>query len=234
MNRSSKFALFFVLGLALVFSPHASFAYYASVPTTNKYSTTIAPSKKSFSTGETITLSGHVSPYEQGRELQIIVRDSASDIVVLKTAQVSSDGTFSYDITDTTQWKKGNYKVAAQYGYDDVDIGTASFSFEPASESDTTTESAQSAEMSIPSWIKSNAKFWSDGTITDKDCVSGIQYMIKQGIIKIPKTSPAKTTSDQIPEWVKSNAKWWSDGTIGDKDFVSGLQFLIGQGIIKV
>ena len=233
MNRSSKFALFFVLGLALLFSPHASFAYYASAPTANKYSTTITPSKKSFGTGETITLSGHVSPYEQGRELQIIVRDSSSDIVVLKTAPVSSDGTFSYDITDTSQWKKGNYKVAAQYGYDDVDIGTASFSFDPASEADTI-ESAQPAEATIPSWIKSNAKFWSDGTITDKDFVSGIQYMIKEGIIKIPKTAPAKTASSQIPEWVKSNAKWWADGTIGDKDFVSGLQFLISQGIIKV
>lgn len=132
MNRSAKFALFFVLGLALLFSPHASSAYYASAPTANKYSTTVTPSKKSFGADEIITLSGHVTPYEEGRELQIIVRDSSSDIVVLKTAPVNSDGTFTYEITDTAQWKKGNYKVAAQYGYDDVDIGTASFSFDPA------------------------------------------------------------------------------------------------------
>ena len=41
------------------------------------------------------------------------------------------------------------------------------------------------AEINIPSWIKNNAKFWAEGKITDKDFVSGIQYLITQGIIKL-------------------------------------------------
>ncbi len=41
------------------------------------------------------------------------------------------------------------------------------------------------AEISIPSWIKNNARFWAEGKITDKDFVSGIQYLITQGIIKL-------------------------------------------------
>jgi hypothetical protein len=89
-------------------------------------------------------------------------------------------------------------------------------------------------EAAIPAWIKNNAKFWSEGQITDKDFVSGIQYLIKQGIIKIPKTDSAKATSSQIPDWVKNNAKFWSEGQITDKDFVNGIQFLVSQGIIKV
>lgn len=36
----------------------------------------------------------------------------------------------------------------------------------------------------IPSWIKNNAKFWSQGEIDDADFVKGIQYLLEQGIRK--------------------------------------------------
>jgi hypothetical protein len=39
--------------------------------------------------------------------------------------------------------------------------------------------------ITIPPWIKNNAKWWSDGTITDSDFVQGIQYLITNGIIKL-------------------------------------------------
>ncbi|MCH7648996.1 MAG: hypothetical protein IIA83_10365, partial [Thaumarchaeota archaeon] len=47
----------------------------------------------------------------------------------------------------------------------------------PESSSDTTDE--------IPSWIKNNARWWAEGVITDIDFVSGIQWLINNGIIKI-------------------------------------------------
>jgi len=37
----------------------------------------------------------------------------------------------------------------------------------------------------IPSWIKNNADWWSQGLISDDDFVKGIQYLIEQGIIKV-------------------------------------------------
>ncbi|CAE6487443.1 peptidase [Candidatus Nitrosotenuis uzonensis] len=89
-------------------------------------------------------------------------------------------------------------------------------------------------QIQIPVWIKNNAKWWADGTIGDADFVSGIQFLIKQGVIKIPPTTPAGASTNQIPVWIKNNAKWWADGTIGDADFVSGIQFLVSQGIIRV
>ncbi len=46
-------------------------------------------------------------------------------------------------------------------------------------------ESAMSAESEIPQWIRDNAKWWSEGLITDQDYISGLQYLIKLGIIKI-------------------------------------------------
>ena len=38
-------------------------------------------------------------------------------------------------------------------------------------------------EISIPAWIKNNAGWWADGQIDDNSFVSGIQYLIKVGII---------------------------------------------------
>jgi len=89
--------------------------------------------------------------------------------------------------------------------------------------------------LNIPTWVKNNAKWWSDGTIGDSDFISGIQYLINQGIMKIPSTAPGSGTgSNVIPTWVKNNAGWWSNGQIGDSDFVSGIQYLITNGILKI
>jgi len=51
----------------------------------------------------------------------------------------------------------------------------------PPSEEGSSSE--QAAE--IPDWIKNNAGWWSDGLITDTDFVSGIQWLITNGIIKL-------------------------------------------------
>jgi hypothetical protein len=88
----------------------------------------------------------------------------------------------------------------------------------------------------IPEWIRNNAGWWAQGAIGDSDFTSGIQFLIKEGIITIPETSAAsEPTGDQeIPSWIKNNADWWSQGLISDDDFVKGIQFLVEQGIIQV
>jgi len=40
-------------------------------------------------------------------------------------------------------------------------------------------------ETSIPSWIKNNAGWWADGQIEDSSFVSGLQWLISNGIMKI-------------------------------------------------
>ncbi len=40
-------------------------------------------------------------------------------------------------------------------------------------------------DQSVPAWVKNNAGWWSEGEIDDKTFVSGIQYLIKVGIIKV-------------------------------------------------
>ena len=87
----------------------------------------------------------------------------------------------------------------------------------------------------IPEWIKNNARWWAEGQIDDNSFVQGLQFLIKEGIMKIPPTTQGTGSgSNEIPEWIKNNAGWWADGQIDDNSFVQGLQFLIKEGIMKI
>lgn len=90
-----------------------------------------------------------------------------------------------------------------------------------------------SAEQ-IPSWVKTNAGWWADGTITESDFVKGIQFLVKEGIIVVPPTEVSGERSQNVPEWVKTNAGWWADNAISDSDFVQGIQFMIKSGLISL
>ncbi len=87
----------------------------------------------------------------------------------------------------------------------------------------------------IPSWIKNNAGWWSDGSIDDDSFVQGIQFLIEEDILKIPPTTQGSSSGpNEIPSWIKNNAGWWSDGSIDDDSFVQGIQFLIEEGILRI
>jgi len=90
-------------------------------------------------------------------------------------------------------------------------------------------------EISIPDWVRNNAGWWAGGQIGDNDFASGIEYMIKEGIINVPTTSTGEVTGESvIPDWIRNNAGWWADGLISDEDFANGLQYLIKIGVISV
>jgi hypothetical protein len=87
----------------------------------------------------------------------------------------------------------------------------------------------------IPAWIKNSAGWWADGTIDDETFVQGIQFLIKEDILKIPSTTQGSSSdSNEIPAWIKNSAGWWADGTVDDDSFVGGIQYLIKEGIMRV
>ena len=96
--------------------------------------------------------------------------------------------------------------------------------------------STTASTATIPTWIKNNAKYWSQGQLGDSDFISGIQYLVQHGIMKIPPSSPATPSfvSQQIPSWIKTNAGYWAGGQISDDDFVKGIQYLVSSGMIKI
>ena len=106
--------------------------------------------------------------------------------------------------------------------------------FKKMADSTQTTEVTEEV-ADIPFWIRNSAGWWAEGQLSDSDFVSGIQWLIANGIIEIPYTEQStETASGEIPDWIKNNAGWWANGKIPDSAFVSGLQWLISNGIMKV
>jgi len=89
--------------------------------------------------------------------------------------------------------------------------------------------------QSIPKWIKNNAAWWSEQQISDSDFVSGIEYLIKNGIINVPGVEVGTdSASTEIPEWIKNTAGWWADSLITDGDFTEAMQWLVANGVIQI
>ena len=87
----------------------------------------------------------------------------------------------------------------------------------------------------IPVWIKTNANWWSDDTIDNDTFVSGIEYLVNEGIIKVtlPSTTGAASVSE-IQPWIKNTAGWWADDMISDNEFLTAIEWLISNDIIQV
>jgi len=87
----------------------------------------------------------------------------------------------------------------------------------------------------VPVWIKNNAEWWASGKIDDDSFIQGIQFLIKEDVLKIPPTTQGSDSgSNDIPEWIKNNAEWWASGKIDDASFINAMQFLIKEGIVRI
>ncbi len=171
----------------------------------------------------TVEISGNVFNYQD--DLPITFSLSKPDG---ETSQFNvnprRDSSYVARITILPDWPEGVYHVTGLY--DEKELGTVSFSVSKSS----------SASVSIPEWIRNNAKWFAEGAISESDFTTGIEFMINSGIIKIPNVPEVVSGESEpnVPEWVKNNAKWWSDGLISDDDFVNGIQYLVQKGIIRI
>jgi len=174
-----------------------------------------------------VTISGLVSDdyYSRGQSVLItlIYPDGTSEEI---KARPSKGKQFSVQILVDETLPLGTYKLKANY----MGGSSKEISFKISS----SLQMAKSNQM-IPDWVRNNAGWWSNDQIGDSDFAQGIQYLIKEGIMRIPPTAQETNSStNEIPSWVKNNAAWWADGLIDDDSFIQGIQFLIKQGIIKV
>jgi len=89
------------------------------------------------------------------------------------------------------------------------------------------------AEAEIPSWVKGNARLWSEDRIGDAEFTYAMEFLIANKVIRVPGQGSTGTEGQGIPSWVKENAGLWADGAIDDGTFVAGLQFPTEGGIIR-
>ncbi|MDR3782672.1 MAG: hypothetical protein P4K92_05120 [Candidatus Nitrosotalea sp.] len=87
---------------------------------------------------------------------------------------------------------------------------------------------------SIPNWIKSTAKFWVNGDVSDNEFEKGIQYLVENKIIKISEIQQNSQSIQHVPPWVKNLAGMWINGSASDDDFTKAIEYLVNVGIIVV
>ncbi|MFI5407553.1 MAG: hypothetical protein ACHQ1D_13705, partial [Nitrososphaerales archaeon] len=163
-----------------------------------------------------IPLSGEIE-YKQGVPLEIIV-EKPDGTTESFNIMPESTGAYDTEIPMPDDLSSGLYKVKVKYDTEEVE----SFSISILKEM-------------VPSWIKNNAKWWSEKQIGDSDFISGIQFMIQQKIILVSGTPGESAQGDvPVPEWVRNNAGWWADDKISEEEFVKALEFLIQNGIIRI
>ena len=96
-------------------------------------------------------------------------------------------------------------------------------------------ELVDSGNIVIPMWIREFAKFWYNGAISDIEFASGIEFLIKEGIIVVPTAQTEESPMEvKIPSWVKFSTGWWIDRIISDTEYADSLEYLIKVGIIQV
>ena len=178
---------------------------------------------------------GLVNP--QGEQFNLVTGDTPEQYVGVKSVEgisthmitIPDDGLYTLNLVLTGEGFSNYDEFFQSSQLFEVGVSTTS-SFKP-----TPSMSTPSQSVNIPDWVKNNAKWWSNGEIDDNTFASGIEFMIKQGIISVPTTaSGAQNENATIPDWVRNNAAWWADGQIDDNTFASGIQFLVKEGIISV
>ena len=102
--------------------------------------------------------------------------------------------------------------------------------------------SSAQEETQIPYWVKNVAGWWANNEISEKEFLSGIEYLINNNIISISfmpcgavaaiADSDPTLEAKLVPNWVKNNAGWWATDQIEDADFLNGIEYLIKKDIL--
>jgi len=151
----------------------------------------------------------------------------ATEGIDVQKIRVPSQGQYRIDILV--------YGTGLDYNAKYAGIGSGIIEIGPSLPKTTPPTPEVQPPTAIPSWIKNNAGWWADGSIDDSSFVQGIQFLIKEDVLKIPPTTQGSSSgSNEIPSWIKNNAGWWADGSIDDNSFIQGIQFLIKEGIMRI
>jgi len=211
--KLNKYSIFAVL-LLLVSS---------SLTIANVEATTISISidKTIYSYGDYLSIDIQVSELTEEFAILYITDQFGKKSSAINIPITELESTMTAPIAfESTIYGEGIYKIDIQYA------GAAdSIEF----------ELIDSGTIVIPNWIKDFSRYWLAGTISDNEFASGIEFLIKEGIIVVSETqSQQKTDEVIIPEWIKINTQWWTERKISDTEFAAGIEYLIKNGIIMI
>ena len=82
---------------------------------------------------------------------------------------------------------------------------------------ETTGSSGSSGSEGVPAWVKNNAGWWADGQIDDNAFISGIQYLIKSGIIVVEQEQAQPTQPTVTDNEIQKLADEYLDCFMGER-----------------
>jgi hypothetical protein len=171
-----------MISLLAVFSSGQLALGYGGPPeqsSANNYTVDISTDNESYTLGESVNFSGTVNKYDEDRNLRISIFGPGNNLVVTQKTDVEVDGAFSHDVILNEKFTDGKFIVKAQYGNSKATVAIISFVVNPND------VQSVSQDNKIPDWIKNNAGWWADGQIDDNSFVEGIQFLIKEGFMKL-------------------------------------------------
>ena len=181
-----KFNTIFIITMISLFSISAigqSAFGYGGPPennSSNNYTVDITSDQESYTVGESVIFTGSVNKYDEDRSLRITIFDTSKNLIITKKTPVDTYGAFSYTVELNEKFSDGKYIVKSQYGNSKSTVQTSSFMITAGNDSSITSDTSE-----IPVWIKNNAGWWADGSIDDNSFVQGIQFLVKEGFMKI-------------------------------------------------
>lgn len=153
------------------------------------------------------------------------------------TVAVSNGDEYTFGPIQLTHTSPGMVTIPAVLGdgTNQITVSVSGILFIPIPEETLTLEVVlgTQSERSVPAWVKTNAGWWAEGQIDDGTFLTGIEYLISEGIIAV-EAAPGGESSGSVPGWVKTTAGWWAEGLVSDGEFLNALEYLIGQGAITV
>lgn len=176
----------------------------------------IAVGQKSYIAGQNVQVTGKVADDYGKVRYQLLVYDQTRLVDVIE-GRFNEDSTLS-ETVPTDNLGVAKYTLKLVYGLP-TQIATASFDLKA------------SQEYKIPGWVKTEAKLWSGGDISDTEFIQAIQFLSEQKIIN---QQASGEQSKNIPNWMRTNASWWTGGMISDTEFVNALKYLANEGIIQI
>lgn len=176
----------------------------------------IAISRTAYSRGQDVQVTGKVADDYAKIRYDLLVYDK-TNLVDIISGHFNEDATLS-ETVHTDRLASAKYTLKLVYGLP-TQIATTSFDL------------GNAPEYKIPGWIKTEAKLWSSGTISNGEFIQTIQYLSKEKIINSQMQADQPTA---IPDWIKTNAEWWTNNQISDAEFVNALEYLVNAGIIQI
>lgn len=199
--------------------------HVAQFPLSNTGMVSFTTDKTAYQYGDPIQISGTILPdLEKNYILSSTILNS-NGMVMRKDSTLfrGQDTFYFYVYAHGGLWKPGKYKILVEIAQS---IAQTDITINPVQQNQS---SPVQSGPHIPGWVKNTAKWWSDGKINNSQFTQAVQYLIQQGIIKVPYFYSENISTQSLLGWMKTSAGLWANRHMSDDEFVNVLKYLNPQ-----